>query len=236
MLACFYSDAIPDTGGRVALDERETHHAVGSRRLRVGDTIRLLDGRGVLAEGVIDTVSRRQVVVAIRARQRWDPVSPQITVACALPKGERRRVLLDMLTQLAVARVVPLVCGRSIGKPEAVNVERWRRICLEACKQSQNPFLPEIDDAVTPGQAVERFLGQDFDTLFADRSGAELGSRAVGNKVALLVGPEGGFTLDEVEVMTRTGATPVRLGPHVLRIETAAVAAVSAIRFRHGSS
>jgi 16S rRNA (uracil1498-N3)-methyltransferase len=231
----FYSEHLADPGATLTLTGDEAHHAATSRRLKVGETLWLFDGRGGLARTTLVhiTARGRSLDLRIEERRAEPPPKPAIHLACALPKGDRQGTLLDMATQLGITEFTPLVCERSVVKPGTNSAERWRRICLEACKQSRRPYLPILHASATPQEMVAREAGQANTVWIAHPSAVAVAvSRAVEQNasadVTILVGPEGGFTEQEVEWTTGAGAQPIALGSAILRIETAAVALVAA--------
>ena len=190
----------------------------------------LIDGRGGLARATLGQITKRghELTLRIEERRTEPPSKPSIHLACALPKGDRQSVLLDMATQLGMTRFTPLVCERGVVKPGAHSQERWRRICLEACKQSRRVYLPEIREPASPAQVAVSHQG----AWIAHPSGVAAGAMLVGtlpNELTLLVGPEGGFMEAEVRQAVEQGARTVSLGPAILRIETAAIGLLAVI-------
>lgn len=223
---CFYCPDLPAEGERHRLAEVETHHAGASRRVRVGDTIGLIDGRGTRASAVVETVARRTLTFIVGERYSAPPPRPSIVVASAVPKGERFRTMIDMLSQIGVAAIVPLQCERSTVKPRRSSGDRWRRIAIEACKQSRNPFVPDIAECVDVRGSLAR-VGETDAVVYAEVGGGVLGdSLAVRGHLHLYVGPEGGFTDGEKDLLAARGARPVGFGENILRVESAAVAGV----------
>lgn len=227
---CFYCPDLPVVGEKAGLDEAETHHASAARRIRVGDTIGLIDGRGTLAEAVVETVARRRLSFTVRDRRDVPAPDPAVTVASAVPKGERFRTLIDMLSQIGVAGIASLTCERSTVKPRQSSVERWQRIAIEACKQSRNPWVPAIHAPRTVAESLTG-LADGAAIVFADVDGAPAGEvLPTSGKLVLYIGPEGGFTDSEKKLLTDKGASALQLGGNILRVETAAlVAAVQCI-------
>lgn len=221
---CFYCPEVPAEGGKARLPEEETRHASMARRIRVGDTIGLIDGRGTRASAVVEAVARRVLTFTVRERRKVPAPSPPLVVASAVPKGERFRTMIDMLSQIGVAAIVPLNCERSTVKPRWPSGDRSRRIAIEACKQSRNPFVPEIGESVNVRDSLAR-VGEKDSVVYADPGGGALNSSlAVRGYLHLYVGPEGGFTDGEKRLLANRGARPVGFGGNVLRVETAAVA------------
>lgn len=222
---CFFCPELPEVGGKAVLAEKETHHAGASRRIRVGDSIGLIDGRGTRAVAVVDTVSRRSLAFTVRESRRLPVPEPAIHIASAIPKGERFRTMIDMLAQVGVAAIVPLLCERGTVKPKRASAERWRRIAIEACKQSRNPYLPGIPEPQSVGASLTH-VPHGAVIAFADVAGAAPDATLAGRGgLYLYIGPEGGFTKEETALLHGAGAVPVNLGGNILRVETAAVVA-----------
>jgi len=220
---CFYCPDLPVEGEKSRLGEEETRHASASRRIRVGDTIGLIDGCCTRASAVVETVARRSLTFTVRERRSVPAPSRSIVVASAVPKGERFRTMIDMLSQLGVAAIVPLVCERSAVKPRRSSVERWRRIAIEACKQSRNPFVPEITGPVSLGDSLAR-VAEEHAVVYAEAGGGRLDAGlAASGRLHLYVGPEGAFTEAEKTRLGDRGARAVGFGDNILRVETAAV-------------
>lgn len=229
---CFFARKIPADGDCITLDEHESHHASVSRRLRAGDEVRLLDGEGVIADARIETATKKSLAARVLQRRRIKAPSPELQLASALPKGERQRFLLDMATQVGISQFVPLIATRSVARPRSGSIDRWRRICVEACKQSGNPFTPRIHDPLTPLETVRMWRDNGIVPLLADPDGAPFDTLDPAARVGILVGPEGGFTLQERAAMAEAGASRQCFGRYVMRIETAAVASLSILRAR----
>lgn len=233
---CFYCPELPAVGEKARLTEEETHHASAARRIRVGDTIGLIDGGGIRASAVVEAVSRRTLTFTVRRRRRIARPEPSIVVASAVPQGERFRTLIDMLSQMGVAGVMPLVCERSTAKPRKSARARWQRIAIEACKQSRNPHVPEIHElrdlsGTLPLPETKAGL------VYADIDGSAVPEMLPGGGILyLFIGPEGGFTDREKNLLREHGGRPVSLGDNVLRVETAAVigAAMGLLSGRNG--
>jgi len=238
----FYAEQLAEPGATLTLTGDEARHAAASRRLQAGETLWLFDGRGGLVRTTLLHISGRGRALDLRIEERRaePPPKPAIHLACALPKGDRQGTLLDMVTQLGMTEFTPLACERSVVRPGANSAERWRRICLEACKQSRRPYLPILHASATPQEMLARDAGRANSVWIAHPSAAAVAvSHAVEQNasadVTILVGPEGGFTEEEIERTAAAGARPIALGSAILRIETAAVALVAAFSLAAGS-
>lgn len=225
-----------DLGGeQVRLVGDEARHAAVVRRLKPCDELMLFDGKGTLARAVIESIGRRSDEVTARVLERHVEAPPGRTIhlACALPKGDRQQVLLDMATQLGMTHFTPLVCEHGVAQPGEGAMSRAARIVLEACKQSRRAYLPVLNAPATPGEVARTARLRNEQTIIAHPDGQALAVDA-GESVTMLVGPEAGFTQREVDSAVSAGATTVALGANILRIETAAVAMLGAISICRG--
>ena len=233
MAPWFYFSPLADVGTSVVLDAREARHATGARRLDVGDAVCLFDGAGRVMQAVITSATSREVVLEGRSHEHYPPPTPHVHLAAALPKGDRQSTMLSMATQLGMSAFTPLQCSRSIARPTASFADRTRRIFIESCKQSRRPHLPAIFRPCTIDDLAHN-AGHDGSLLVLAHPGGEparpvLDEQARLQRVVLLVGPEGGFTDEEVVAAQKGGAKVVSLGSGVLRIETAAVALLALV-------
>jgi len=225
----FFCPQIPVAGHSADLTVEEAHHAVIVRRLQVGDTICLIDGKGTWARASIVSISRHGKVVQFQVLERQIQALPQrqLQLVTALPKGDRQSVLVEMAVQLGVTRLTPLQCQHGLPVRDS-QIRRWHKIALEACKQSGRARLPELGPARTLGAALEEHKNRDVFICLAHPQARQALSDcrhlARYRDVCLLVGPQGGFTEAEIGVARQMGATMVCLGDAILRIETAAVA------------
>ncbi len=230
-----FSDAAP---AELDLPAAEAHHALHVLRLREGDAVELFDGRGRRGEATIARTRRDDVTVALQnissAGSRPEPV---VHLAFAAPKGKRLDWLLEKATELDAATLQPIVFARSVaarGVEKSARHGRWLGHCIAAAKQSGLNWLPEVAAPLS----LEKWLEGEPEghILYGDCGEATLPLREAlaewqpGQGIWLVVGPEGGPTDAEAEALQRRGAQGIRLGHTTLRIETAAVALLSATR------
>jgi len=207
---------VADVGSPV-LDPADRHHLERVLRLRPGDEITVSDGAGRWRPCRLGDPLEPAGAVAADPRPE-----PPVAVGFALTKGERPEWAVQKLTELGADRIVPFTAERSVVRwtadRAATHAERWRRIAREAASQSRRTWLPKVEETQTFAELVKR-----PGAVLAHPGG---GPPGLGTGV-VLVGPEGGWSENELAVARAAGVPLVSLGPHVLRAETAAMAAAA---------
>jgi len=243
----FLAEPFPTAAGPPKLADGEALHALRVLRVRPGDDCVGLDGRGRSWSLRVVAASKRELGLEVLGPPAEEPEPglpgaplPWIDVAVAFPRRPRAEEMLRRLTQLGAASITPLVTRRGgpQGTPDPGD-PRWSRILQDACKQSRRAWLPELGEPrstlelalARPGTALcvlDPDVGMSLDTWARSipvQDGGELGTRE--RPITLAIGPEGGFEDGERDALLARGATAVRVAPHVLRIETAAEAALA---------
>ena len=222
----------PLAAGEFVLSGPDAHHMTAVRRFAAGDRVTLFNGDGGEYPGEVVSVGKKQVVLNLSPRVESNRELPfPVVVAAALPKGDRADYLIEKLTELGVTRFVPLVTARSVVQPKEAKAEKLTRGVIEASKQCGRNVLMAIAPPCAWAEFVTRTDLPPMKFLLHTGEGVE-GTATVervvlGLETVFAVGPEGGFTPDEVALATAAGWVPLSLGPRVLRVETAAVAAVA---------
>ncbi|MEY4079400.1 MAG: hypothetical protein RIS80_1169 [Actinomycetota bacterium] len=226
---------------KVLLDGDEGHHAVSVRRMRVGEPISLTNGRGLRARGTVTRVDRRELTVEIASVEQEPEPSPRYILIQAIAKGDRDELAVQAATELGVARIVPWQSDRSVSRwdgKEAKGRERWQSIADEAAKQSLRAWFPEVTNSLTSKGLcgfVKDLTSQGAQVLVLDPTAESGLGHILDLKVvpqpstAIIVGPEGGITNEELLEFEAAGAERVHLGSGILRTSTAGVAALSAL-------
>lgn len=213
-------------GDSLQLDESESHHALHVLRLKSNDAIEVFDGAGRVAQAIIAEAGRRTVRCDIRELQTHEPPQrPKLTVAAAAPRGDRLRSLVEKLTELGVDHYVPLRTARSVADPGGGRIERLQATVIAAMKQSGRNHLMQVD-AVTDLSAVLRNATSDKQRLLIahpEAASREESFAVITTNTVLLIGPEGGFTAEEVLRASDYDAERISWTGGILRIETAAV-------------
>ena len=231
-------DPVPDAGDFALIGSEEARHALGARRLAPGDEVTLFDGRGGVATARLSGERGRGGEMRVDVTERRDaaPLQPEVTIAFAVPKGDRLSTLLELATQAGASRLVPIACARSVVDAEKPGRgARWTRIVAESAKVAKSAWMPEL----LPGGAL-------LEVARAEAArGAALAVAHVGSSEPILrwsrerapdaartvfIGPEGGFDEREIAALLSLGAAAVSLGPLVMRVELAAVAATLFLR------
>ena len=221
------------------LEGAEARHLSQVLRIRSGESITVFDGRGRRATAEVLSVSRERVALQLGEPQTLPAPLPAITLAQAIPKGKNMDIIVQKAVELGIAGIQPLVTRHTVVHPGDAKSEKWRRIALEACKQCGQDTLPTIADPLP----LERWLADQaaapgLKLIASLTPGArplrEVLRAAPGTRrVTLLVGPEGDFSTAETGLALAAGFLPVSLGSIVLRVETAALFCLSALRYEY---
>ena len=236
-LPWFHAPIIPETQQTIDLDPDEAHHAVNARRKDASQPIVICDGRGTIAVCSIQDIGKRgrSLIARVEQRTTLTPPTPRLTIATALPKGDRQSTMLNMLAQLGVATIIPLETERSVVKPAASFATRAQRILIEACKQSRNPFVPELHDTTALDAAVNQHDGFTIIAHPGHDHARTIIDNAKADHIMVCIGPEGGFSDNELNALDQHTARAA-LGNTILRIETAAVAAATLVMMNPNNS
>lgn len=230
--------------GQCVLAPEQAHHVIRVLRLKPGDGVILFDGRGGEYAAVITSLAKSGVTLSVGERAGVDRESPLlVTLAQAISSADRMDYTIQKAVELGVMYIQPLESSRSIVRLDAARaakrVARWQAVAVAACEQCGRNRMPEV----APVLPLPSWLGRAAVHIGVAR--LMLSPRAQANlrelpppppprEVLLLAGPEGGLSLREQDDAQRAGFTPVRLGPRVLRTETAAVAALAAMQVLWG--
>lgn len=225
-------------GTSLDLPDEAARHVAQVLRMRVGEPLTLFNGDGGEYQATITATGRRDVAVSI---DRYDPVDREsrlaITLVQCVSKGERMDYTVQKAVELGVTRILPLLSERSVVKLDAERwdkkLEHWRGIAASACEQSGRTRLPEV----APVQKLDAWLATaepGLRLVLAPTESVSLKALAPAANIALLIGPEGGLSDNEIAAARRAGCVGIGLGPRVLRTETAGVAALAALQLIWG--
>ncbi|CAH2030544.1 16S rRNA (uracil(1498)-N(3))-methyltransferase [Trichlorobacter ammonificans] len=232
--------------GYASYDGDLHHHMARVLRLRSGDTVLLVDELGRSHQGVIDQVTQEWTavrLVASSAPAATTATVPAITVIQGLPRGEKVELVLQKGTELGVHDFFLFRADRSVprlnGDKLQSRLDRWQRIVAEAARQSERFDQPSVLWHPSAAAAAAAASGADLKLLLWERGTSaplrdKLATLPCPARIALAVGPEGGFEAEEVEAFTFWGFMPVTLGERILRTETAALAMTAILQYIWG--
>ena len=235
VIRVFTEQSPTNLGEEIILPASESTHLARVLRIKEGDPVEVLDGRGGRFPAQCLQVSRSRVTVHINEIHQDAAQVPAIRMAIAMGKGNKWEDLIRPLTELGVSVLTPLLTERTEGSVSSSKLqdkkERWQKLAQEACKQSGNTWMPKFDDPIIFTEFVSGIAHEDeywmtslssHNTSFAPKRNVE--------RISLFVGPEGGWSPQEEEIAQAAGVNSFSLGPHVLRLETAAVSALAVAR------
>jgi 16S rRNA (uracil1498-N3)-methyltransferase len=234
-----YVDTELRPGSIVELPRETAQHVAKVLRARSGDQIVLFNGDGREYAGAIDGIRGSRVTAAVGEGTDVDRESPLgVTLIQCIPRGDRMDFIVQKATELGVRRIVPVLSQRSVVRLDAEQAEskatHWRAVALNACEQCGRARLPTLDTPVS----LVNYLGGTAGAphrlvLEPDVEPSDMPARLEG-QVEIAIGPEGGFADEELEAFRLAGFVGVRLGPRILRTETAAIAALTWLQTRYG--
>jgi len=234
-----------EAGSIIRIGGDEARHAARVKRLKVGESVAIHNGAGVVADGAVEDISpssRAELAIQIGRIQEVPRFKTRLVLATAVPKGPHADLLVEQLSQLGVTIWIPLLTERSIVNPRLGKIEKWRRACIESLKQCGRAYLMEVKEPTPFEKAFLSIFANDDETmlLVADQNGGAFPSSPAhldqienapfqrASSLAVFIGPEGGLTDEEMNLARNEyNARAVSLGRHTLRIETAAVAAAA---------
>ena len=229
MLTLFFVADLPTQIGQIyEFDNEDATHAVRVLRMKAGDTFMLSDGNGSWSQVKAFAVKKKSLEVEVVASGFQENLPTTITVVQALPKSDRAKEAIELLTEAGVDRIVPWQSSRSIGKAS----DKFSVTAREASKQSRRLRIPEVTDIATTEQICEAIKLSDLAVVFHESSATKLSDAISSHNVAhllIIIGPEGGITPTELDLFTEAGAKVALMGRPILRSAHAGIAAVAAI-------
>ena len=241
----FFVTSIDQTKSAVSLCGSEARHVKNVLRLKPGDMIRLFDGSGCEYDAVIKHLSttKTELVIARKASATAESAI-QLIVAQGFLRQKKMDSLVRQLSELGMTRWIPFFSERSVPRPDkkrlAARLERWQKIVRESFKQCGRSVLPEItppvpfEEVLTLGQActLKFIFWENESQPLPQKSGIR--AQKPGDQIIIILGPEGGFTFQEIETAKACGFEVAGLGPRILRAETATLAACTLMQYLYG--
>ncbi len=236
----FFADKIQ--GNLAFIDsEEEIKHISRTLRMQEGDVVEIFDGKGKEYIARLDQIDKKSIQLKVMEEVKINrELKTFITVYQGIPKAQKMELIVQKLTEIGVSRMVPVKferCIRLIDEKEVKQIQRWQKIALEACKQSKRTLVPLIEKSMDIKTLAQDIKNNDLSLLFYENEEAlnvkEL-LKALDKKqtkVGIIIGPEGGITETERELLISAGAKSVLLGNRILRTETAAIYGASIISY-----
>ena len=230
----------PWSGTEVVLPSDESHHALKVMRVKIPDVITITDGEGTIARAAANRVDAGLLVAEILESEQRRPLKPQIAVYQGAPKGSKADDVVERLAEIGTAETTLFTSTRAVVRWDAQRVarleERWRTLARSAAKQSRNPFVMEIGNTLGWSELLEYVKDEPLAVALWENASLPLRTALGGSaeRVALIVGPEGGLERTEAEALADAGAQLVSLGPRILRTENAAFVAATALQYHFG--
>ena len=233
----FYADQSRSTGGMAYLTAEDARHAARVLRMSAGEQAEIfLQGQRWLGE--ISEIAPEDVALRLLEELPSTEARLRITLYQGLPKADKMELIIQKAVELGAEAIVPVSMSRCVVKLDERDgrkkQERWQKIAREACKQSGRCLMPEVDAPLSFKALLDRLSHHDAAIIpWEDARGYSLNAfrreHPDVTSLAVVIGPEGGMSAEEVEAMKQVGCLPVTLGPRILRTETAGLAAISAL-------
>jgi 16S rRNA (uracil1498-N3)-methyltransferase len=231
-------------GDKVVLGKEHAHQIRSVLRMSAGDRIVILDNQGGEYDVVLIGIRHDEAIGEVtQKRQATGEPSVQITLFQSLLTREKFEFVLQKCTEVGVSRFAPVITQRTLVRETAVKpdkLDRWQRIITEAAEQSHRGLIPDLLPPLSFEKAVQELSSFEKCLIACEkqdkniRAALQRENKNVPATIAILIGPEGGFTDEETRLVCSAGAVPVSLGPRILRTETAAIIAAALILYEFG--
>jgi 16S rRNA (uracil1498-N3)-methyltransferase len=232
MLTLFFVPDLPtQVGASYSFNSEDANHAIKVLRIEVGEIFRVSDGNGGWANVKVNEVTKRSLETTVLEVGRQEPLDIQFTVVQALPKSDRAKEAVELLTEAGADVIVPWLANRSISRTEVIS--KFATTAREASKQSRRLFIPQLHETVKERGVIELIKGADLALVFHESAQVKLSEiitpQTKAKNVVVVIGPEGGITEEELATFAAAGAHVVGLGRPILRSAHAGLAALSAV-------
>ena len=232
MLTLFFVPDLPiQVGARYSFNSEDANHAIKVLRIEVGEIFRVSDGNGGWANVQVNEVTKRSLETTVLEVGRQEPLEIKFTVVQALPKSDRAKEAVELLTEAGADVIVPWLANRSISRTEVIS--KFATTAREASKQSRRLFIPQLHETVKERGVIELIKNADLALVFHESAQVKLSEiitpQTKAKNVVIVIGPEGGITEEELATFAAAGAHVAGLGRPILRSAHAGLAALSAV-------
>lgn len=230
----FYNPNISENTQEITFDKEESRHIIKVLRMKEGETFKITNGKGSFFDAKITNANPKGCLVKILSEEKQQPLPYQLHLAVAPTKlNDRYEWFLEKATEIGITEITPIICDHSERK--VIKPERYEKILQSAMKQSLKAYMPVLNVAVSLKDFIKAEKASESFKCIAhceETDKKSLKSILLPNeKVTILIGPEGDFSIDEIEFAKKSGFIPVALGESRLRTETAAVVACHSVAF-----
>ncbi len=222
------------------LEGADAHHAAKALRVRVGEELTVCDTKGVDYLCKVSNVTADRVLLEV-VEKKPNATEPSVFVTLyqCLTKGDKMDTIIRQAVECGVSEIVPVLSENCVSRPDEKSLlkktERWQRIADEAAGQCGRGILPKVKSAISLKQVAEDIAKVDKAFFFYELGGKPMEQQENIKTAAVIIGPEGGFSVAEAEMLEKNGAAVTTLGPRILRAETAPIAALSVLMLRTGN-
>ncbi|MDP3113551.1 MAG: RsmE family RNA methyltransferase [Candidatus Cloacimonadaceae bacterium] len=218
----------PIMGTRISLAGSEAHHLIKVLHARAGDYIKLNSGSGIFAAAVITTLDKHIVEAELTSFESVKRSLPEYAIAFSLLKNKHDELLLEKCTELGASAFFPFTGVNSVRKGSENAIDRFEKIALAAIKQCDNPWLPKVSQALPLKKALEKAIAEGFQPIICSELRPQvwlhhLSFEEIG-RPCFVIGPEGGFSIEEYRMFSGSAYQEISLGHLITRAETAAIA------------
>ncbi|ERS85794.1 16S rRNA methyltransferase [Marinobacter sp. EVN1] len=234
-----FTDSPLAVGSQCQLDDNAANHVGRVLRMQAGQALLLFNGDGHDYHATITEAGKKHVLVAVTEAAENETESPlRVVLAQTLSKGDRMDYAVQKAVEMGVSEIVPLTTERCDvklkGDREDKRLRHWQQVAISAAEQCGRARVPEIQPVMTVQQWLEHARACDLRLVLHHRTERSLNTLEKPSSIALMIGPEGGLTAEEIALAEDNGFLPVALGPRVLRTETAPVAAIALCQWLWG--
>jgi 16S rRNA (uracil1498-N3)-methyltransferase len=232
MLTLFFVPDLPSqVGASYSFNSEDANHAIKVLRIEAGEIFRVSDGNGGWANVQVNEVTKRSLETTVLEVGRQEPLEIQFTVVQALPKSDRAKEAVELLTEAGADVIVPWLANRSISRTEVIS--KFATTAREASKQSRRLFIPQLHETVKEKGVIDLIKSADLALVFHESAQVKLSEivtpQTKPKNVVVVIGPEGGITDEELAAFAAAGAHIAGLGRPILRSAHAGLAALSAV-------
>ena len=238
----FYHSKSININETIIMDDFAAHHALKVMRLKTNDQLILFNGDGSDFTGQVIRISKRQVEVSIKSKKNIKNESNlKVILLQALTSSEKMDLIIQKTTELGISEIQPIICERSIVKIKNEKIEKklshWRQVSIAACEQCGRAKIPTIHKPENIIKYLEKTESKkDTKIILSPEATKSLDNvtHNVKRNIIVLIGPEGDFTKQELDFSIQKGFSPIKIGPRILRTETAPMCILSILQYKYG--